>query len=268
MFDILDGAESFVHPEAMLAIAASGKAKEAEALAVIAEEIGCALDELDGDQSEHPLFSRVVGAWADVPAEERATGVAMDITLIHIASMSNLFAALGWVLVDLIAHPDELALIRSGDRALAEACCLESTRLAQRSIMARYVLAPVAFDVGEVTHDVSPGVTIATLLPLTNTSAGPGLDEWLPRRWRRRRMADTSQLAAIELVTVFGHGRHTCPAQPYSLAAMTATIDRLFGAFDFEAGWVAPPQPVRSQIGGVARSADPCPVTYRRRSTA
>ena len=31
-------------------------------------------------------------------------------TLIHVASMSNLFAALGWALVDLLEHPaDELA---------------------------------------------------------------------------------------------------------------------------------------------------------------
>jgi cytochrome P450 len=189
----------------------------------------------------------------------------MDIALIHIASMSNLFAALGWVLVDLIAHPEELAKIRAGDRALAEACCLESTRLAQRSIMARYVLAPVELDVGDTTHAVSPGVTIATLLSLTNTSAGPGLDAWRPSRWHKRRIAEPAALAASELVTVFGHGRHTCPAQPYSLSAMTTTINRLFGAFEFEAAWVTRPRPVRTQIGGVARAA-PCPVTYTPRS--
>ena len=77
------------------------------------------------------------------PADEGAArGVALDVALVHVASMSNLFAALGWMLIDLLGHPDELARVRAGDRARAEVCALESTRLAQRSIMARYVLAP------------------------------------------------------------------------------------------------------------------------------
>ena len=66
-----------------------------------------------------------------------------------------------------------------------------------------------------------PGATIATLLPLTNTSAAPGLDTWDPGHWNGRRLAGSSRLEAIELVTAFGHGRHTCPAQPFSLSAMT-----------------------------------------------
>ncbi len=264
-FDTLDGADSFVHPETMQAVAASGKSNEIIALKVIADELSCCLDELDGHESHHPLFSRVASAWDGVPPDERAIGVAMDIALIHIASMSNLFAALGWAIVDLMLHPAEQTAVRGGDGALAEMCCLESTRLSQRSIMARYVLAPVSLNVGDEEYQVSPGVTIATLLPLTNTSAGAGLEEWDPRRWNRRRLADSSALAAIELVTVFGHGRHTCPAQPYSLSAMTATVTRLFQEFAFDSDWTDRPPPVRSQIGGVARSADPCPITHRLR---
>jgi cytochrome P450 len=261
-FDTLDGAEAFVHPDAMARVARSGKSMEIAALATVTEEIGAVLDDLEGHEAQHPLFTRVASAWDDTPPEERTPGVAMDVALVHIASMSNLFAALGWALVDLLAHPDELERLRSGDRAWAERCSLESTRLAQRSIMARYVLKPVSLDTGDVTYAVAPGVTIATLLPLTNTSAGLGLDRWEPSRWNRRRLADTSSLAAVELVTVFGHGRHTCPAQPYSLATMTASIVRLLAAFDFEPGWVGRPQPVRAQIGGVARSAEACPMRY------
>jgi cytochrome P450 len=124
----------------------------------------------------------------------------------------------------------------------------------------------VSLDAGNSVHQVGSGVTIATLLPLTNTTAGPGLDRWHPSRWHRRRLADTSALAAVELVTVFGHGRHTCPAQPYSLSAMTTAVTRLLAAFDFEPGWVGRPHPVPAQIGGVARAAEPCPVRYHRRS--
>jgi cytochrome P450 len=264
-FDTLDGAESFVHPDAMARVARSGKSAEIAALATVTAEISAVLDDLKGHEAEHPLFARVAGAWDDAAPGDRTLGVAMDVALIHIASMSNLFAALGWALVDLLAHPDELAQVRSGDRAWAERCSLESTRLAQRSIMARYVLKPVSLDTGDVTHAVAPGVTIATLLPLTNTSAGPGLDIWDPSRWNRRRLADASALAAVELVTVFGHGRHTCPAQPYSLATMTASTVRLLEAFDLEPGWIDRPPPVRAQIGGVARSGESCPMRYSAR---
>ena len=52
-FDALDGSESFVHPDAMAAVAASGKAAEHAALAVVTAELGLALDELDGNESDH-----------------------------------------------------------------------------------------------------------------------------------------------------------------------------------------------------------------------
>ena len=264
-FDALDGSDSFVHPDAMAAVAAAGKADERAALAVITRELGLALAELPGAESDHALFTRVAAAWEDVAPEDRALGVALDVTLVHVASMSNLFAALGWMLIDLLTHPDELARVGGGDRARAEMCALESTRLAQRSIMARYVTEPVAIDTGDAVHEVGAGATIATLLPLTNTSAAPGLGSWDPDRWKRRRLADPSALAAIELVTVFGHGRHTCPAQPFSLATMTAAAARFSAAFDMEPTWLDEPHPVRAQIGGVARAAGPCPVRYRRR---
>ena len=264
-FDALDGSESFVHPDAMAHVTATAKAAEYEALAIITGELGDALRDLRGSEADHPLFARVAAAWADEPLEEARVGIARDVALIHIASMSNLFAALGWSLVDLLAHPDEAQRVRAGDQGLAEACALESIRLAQRSIMARFVIAPVTLNVGMTRHDVAPGVTVATLLPLTNASAAPGLELWDPSIWNRRRLADTSLLGAVELVTAFGHGRHTCPAQPFSLSAMTTAIRRLLVEFELSPRWVDRPVPVRAQIGGVARSAAPCPLHFVRR---
>ncbi len=264
-FDTLDGSDSFVHPDAMAAVTASGKAAERAALQQVGQLLGCAIDLLAGSEGDHPLFSRIVSAWADESGEAMRIGVAHDVVLLHIASMSNLFAALGWALVDLVDNPQAQPSVLGGDRARTEQCMLESIRLAQRSIMARYVLAPVEFSDGVTRYDVAPGITIATLLPLTNTTAAPGLDKWNPDRWNRRRLADGSGLAATELVTAFGHGRHTCPAQPFSLAAMTTAVIRLLSRFEFEPGWVGRPGPVPAQIGGVARAADPCPLTYRLR---
>ena len=266
-FDTLDGSESFVHPDAMAAVAESGKVAEIEALASVTRYIGQGLAELPGLEADHPLFARVVASWADEPAEVVAAGVAGDVALIHVASMSNLFAALGWALVDLLDHPSEMAAVIGGDRSITEACALESIRLAQCSIMARFVLSPVTFDVGDTVFEIERGTTIATLLPLTNRSSAPGYDVWDPTRWKGRRLADPSTLAAVELVTAFGHGRHSCPAQPFSLAAMSRSLNRLLTTYDFTSAWTDQPRPVRAQIGGVARAAVPCPLSYQRVGT-
>jgi len=62
------------------------------------------------------------------------------------------------------------------------------------------------------------------------------------------------------------HGRHSCPAQPFSLAAMTAASTHLLRAYQLTPRWTSHPQPVSAQIGGVARAADPCRVDYASRS--
>ena len=266
-FDQLDGSESFVHPDAMAHVAATGKAAERQALAVIVSQLGLGLEGAHhgGDDGAHTLFDRVVASWADAEPDAAATGICLDITLIHVASMSNLFAALGWHLFDLMEHPDEAEQVRDGATSLAEACALESTRLSQRSIMARYTLAPCTLELEDGPLRLPPGMTVATLLPLTNRSAAPGLDHWDPARWNRRRLRTPNGLPAPELVTVFGHGGHSCPARPFSLAAMTLTSKRLLSQFRWELCSPEHPEPVRAQIGGVARASRPCRARYRRR---
>ncbi len=265
-FDVLDGSDAFVHPDAMAAVAASGMRAERAALEEVAEVIEESLRQHDSTpEAGQGLFSRIVSAWATESPDVRSRGIAMDVTLIHVASMSNLMAALGWALVDLIVHPDQLRLVAGGDRDLAASCALESTRLAQRSIMARAVLEAVAFDTGAGVVDVPKGWTIATLLPLLNTSAAAGLKEWNPSRWHRHRLADAHALPSPMLVTAFGHGRHSCPAQPFSLAAMAMAMTRLLGRYDMRPEWTRYPRPVPAQIGGVARATNPCPVAYTTR---
>lgn len=265
-FDVLDGSDAFVHPDAMAAVAASDKRAERAALDDVADVVEDAVRKHDsGAVVDEGLFGRIVDAWASEPAGPRLRGIAMDVALIHVASMSNLMTALGWAIVDLLVHPEELRRVAAGDRDLAQRCALESTRLAQRSIMARTVLEPVIFDTGEGVVDVPRGWTIATLLPLLNTSVAPGLQTWDPNRWHRHRLADVGALASPMSVTAFGHGRHSCPAQPFSLSAMTMAMTRVLGRYDVTPGWDEYPTPVRAQIGGVARCARACPVEYVRR---
>jgi len=261
--DALDASEAFVHPDLMGEVARSDKARERDALAVATEELARTVDELDGARGDD-LFDRIVARWDDAPADERRVNAALDVVLVHLASMSNLFAGLGWTIVDLLARPDMAEQVRGGDRALAEACALESIRVHQRSIMLRQVLRPIELDDGTQRYAVEPGVTIATLLPLTNLSAAPGLDRWDPSHWNGRRLRDPSDLAAVELVTAFGHGRHPCPAQPFSLAAITRAVTDLLERYELVAE-LTEVRELPSQIGGVARAADPCPVRYTAR---
>src|ERR1700691_5666047 len=75
-FDQLDGSESFVHPDAMAQVAATEKAEERQALAVITSQLGLGLgqEQRRGQDEAHALFDRVVDAWADAAPAAAATG--------------------------------------------------------------------------------------------------------------------------------------------------------------------------------------------------
>jgi cytochrome P450 len=263
-FDELDGSTAFVHPEAMAAVAAGGKVAERAAMARVEELLAESVAARDAAPPQDDLFARIIARWDGEPEPARSVGIARDSLLVHLGSMSNLFAAAGWMLAQLATHPEVLGRVRAGEDGLLERCALESTRMGQRSIMLRAVLSPTTVADEHHTYSVPAGAQIATLLPLTNTSAAPGLDVYDPDRWARRRLRDEADLPARELVTTFGHGAHTCPAQPFSLAAMGASATRFFDAYEVEPRF-ADVEPLPVQIGGVARAAAPCVVTYRRR---
>jgi cytochrome P450 len=260
-FDVLDGAEAFVHPDAMAAVAASGKQAERAALEEVVDVVGARASDSHADG----LFGRIVDAWSSEPTTSLRRGVALDVALIHVASMSNLAAALGWALVDLLEHSAYAQRVRDREEDLARRCALESTRIAQRSIMLRAVLSPVCLDTGDASYEVPQGWFVATLLPLLNTTAAPDLAHWDPDRWTGHRLSDHSGLGSPMLVTAFGHGRHSCPAQPFSLAGMTAAVTFLLDRYELTPRWTTHPQPVPAQIGGVARAAGRCPVDFTHR---
>jgi len=264
--DRLDGSDAFVRPSAMAGVTAAGKRDERAALARIEGVLGDVLAGRAG-QSRGDFLDTITARWADAPAPERTRGIAGDVVLLHLASMSNLFAAMGWTIVHLLQHAAALARVAGGDDAFLRCCALESIRLAQRSIMMRAALTTVEVDDGTRTYRIDPDVVIATMLPLTNTSAAPGLERYDPERWAGRRLRDEASLPAKELVATFGHGRHTCPAQRFSLSAIARTVRCLVDAYELDARFgVVRPYP--DQIGGVARAAEHCPVEYRRRCAA
>jgi len=260
--DQLDGAEAFVHPERMGGVGSDDRRAERAALARFETTVG----ELLARRAPEGFVAEIVSRWSDVDEPEHTQGVARDIALLHTATMTNLFAALGWTLAQLVLDPD-LTARATGDRAQLERCALESIRLGQRSVMLRSVLREFTFDDGATAYRLAPGVKLATMLPLTNTTAAPGLETYDPERWSGRRLRDEAALPAAEMVTTFGHGAHRCPAQRFSMSAIVRTVGRLLATYDLAPEFAAV-TPLPGQIGGVGRAAAPCPIAYRRRGSA
>ena len=258
--ECLDGAEAFVHPERMAGSDAA-KTVEREALARIEPVVRERL-RAGGDNG---FLGEIASRWSDVGEAEQVRGVTGDVVLLHVATMTNLFAALGWTICLVLLDPAVHARVEAGaDRGLLDRCALEAVRIGQRSIMMRSVLQPCEIDDGRTTYRLPPGVLLATMLPLTNTTARAGFDRFDPDRWVGRKLRDEGLLGAKEVVTTFGHGGHRCPEQRFSLSAIGRAVERLATTFDLRAGFDSV-RAVPSQIGGVARAADPCPVAYARK---
>lgn len=265
LFDQLDSAASFVRPIELFRTRLTNKAAERRAMAGIERHIGEILAARSASGREHDDFlAQIERSYAEVPDAERAVQVARDVILIHLGAQSNLYAALAWTFVNLMLHPEYLEPIRDGDDALLERCANESIRLAQRSLTLREVLKPIELTDETQTYQLEPGVLVATMLSVTNTTAGPGLDSFDPNRYDGRRLARDVEVNGRERVSTFGHGRHSCPAQRFSISAIRIAIRRLLERYDFEPHFESA-EPRARQLGAVARAERACFVGYRRR---
>jgi cytochrome P450 len=265
LFDRLDSAESFVRPARAFVTFASRQSRERRAMRGIESVIAeiWAERQRAGDRRED-FLEQIHASFADVPAPERDARVARDIIVLHMGSQSNLYAALAWTFINVLRNPEHLTEILAGDDVLLERCANESIRLAQRSITLRQVIAPVDIDDGRRTYRVGPDVMVTTMLSVNNTTAAPGLGTYDPAHYEGRRLAPSVALPAKELVSTFGHGSHSCPAQRFAISAIRVSIRRLLEHYDFTPSFErAEPRP--RQLGGVARAAAPCMVTYRAR---
>src|SRR5262249_15539650 len=259
--DRLDGADAFVHPERMREVASKDKAAERAALGRVEDMVG----ELVAAGAAGDGFLREIAhRWHDSEEPQRTQGIARDVVLLHVATMTNLFAALGWTLTLLALHPDVLERVRTSDPGYLERCALEAIRIGQCSVILRTVMRDIEIDDGHARYRVERGVTIGTMLALTNTTSLPGLVAYDPDRWDGRRLRAEPDLAAREAVTTFGFGPHRCPAQRFSLSAITRVVRGLAARYDLKADFTTV-RPIPEQIGGVARAADPCPIAYSER---
>ncbi len=264
-FDVLDTADSFVRPAQAFRAWATGKRRERRAMAAIEEIFAGVLAERRRHGAKVGDFlDAVCDSFADLPEAERAVHVARDLMVIQMGAQSNLYAALGWTLVNLLLHPKHLGPVLGGDDTLLEQCANESIRLAQSSITLRQVLQPLEIRDAQRAYRLSPGVFLTTMLPVNNRCAAPGLERFDPAHYEGRKLAASVELPCREMVSTFGHGRHSCPAQRFSITAIRIAVRRLLERYELRPLFENAEAP-RRQIGGVARSARPCRVEYRRR---
>src|SRR5262249_25101320 len=128
----------------------------------------------------------------------------------------------------------------------------------------RQVLSPLTLVLEAATYTLAPGVMLTTMLSVNNVCAAPGLAQFDPRHYEGRRLAKDVPLPARELVSTFGHGIHSCPAQRFSISAIRIAVRRLVERYDLQPRFTTA-APLPRQIGGVARAARPCVVAYARR---
>lgn len=268
-FDRLDSADSFVRPHTLFWSRATGRFAERRAMRAIEGEMEAVLAERRArGAAPDDFLARIEASWSDVDdRHERAVGVARDLMMIQMGAQSNLYAAMAWTLVQLLAHPPLLARVLEGDDELLERSALEAIRVAQRSITLRKVLVPLRVDDGRRAYTLEPGVLLATMLSVTNVSAARDLHRFDPDHYQGRRLVDRDDLAARELVSTFGHGRHSCPAQRFSLHAIRIALRRLLDRYALEPEY-REARPSARQLGAVARADAPCRVRYRRRDAA
>jgi cytochrome P450 len=269
--DALDSSESFVNPHRAVQTVLTGKKQEKAALkaleSIYAEILAARTPLPDAPESGRPedLFDRIRRTWSDTDSPAREVGIARDVVLVHMGSMSNLFAASSWTMIQLLERPELIAAIVAGDDALLERSAHEAIRLRQRSIVLRRALEDFEFQDGAQVYKIPAGVFLATTMAVTNPTSLPGLDRFDPANFDGARFVRRNELAAPELVSTFGHGRHSCPAMRFSMTTIQTVVGTLFREFEFEPRY-SDPQPLRRQIGGVARADRPCRVRYRRKS--
>ncbi len=263
--EALDASESFVHPHKALYAMATRKRRERRAMHAIEEIFAEMLHEGSFQtKDDTDLFARVCASWADVPSPEREIGIARDVIVVQMGSQSNLFAAMAWTLIYALEHPAVIEKIRNDGDAVLDSFSHEAIRMSQRSIVMRRAVAPIEIHDGHRTYHIAPGTLVTTMLSVTNRSAAEGLERFDARNYRGATFTRAKELPARELVTTYGHAKHTCPAHRFSTSAIQHAVGEIFRRYDLTAQFDEP-HPLRRQIGGVARADRPCVVRYARR---
>ena len=273
-FDVLSQETAFVSPTQTFETIKSGKAREKQAAAELYELIPQILAEHDANPDRVYSAGDFLREYFSGQEHEQVK-VLNNIINANQGFLSNLYAAIAWVLVRLAADPGLAARVLaeaqesqgkfSGELysveglnslVLLEQVLLESVRLAQRSLTLRKVMQPVDFDTGDGSYRVQPGVYITTMLSVTN-SQGPELSRFDPGHYPGGKPGPELLAFGKESVSTFGHGKHACPAQRFSQHMCKIVVVKILRRFQLKARFEEVPEPSSRQMGGVSRPEAP-----------
>ena len=284
-FDVLDQESAFVAPTEILDTITSDKAKEREAIEQLKAQL-LALWQARQKLAEQPedTFTFLYQNFGDSSGDELHRKVAHNLINTNQGFLSNLYAALAWVVVQLLSHKavmdraqQEIAATREKyganwyedlaalkEMTYMEQVLMESVRIAQRSITLRKVLQPVTLNDGKQEYTVNPGCYITTLLSVTNSQA-PGMQHFDPDHYSGNKLV--AEVPGKHTISTFGHGRHACPAQTFSHMMCKVVIGRMLEQFELTPEFAGEiPRPDIRQMGGVARPALSTAVCFHSRA--
>ena len=110
LFEKLDPEEAFVHPARIFVTLATRRAGERRALAQVQEILTGIWRERERlGAREGDMLEALHELYRDLPEAARFEHVARDVIILHLASQSNLYAAISWTLVNLLLHPQRQA---------------------------------------------------------------------------------------------------------------------------------------------------------------
>ncbi len=282
-FDVIGQESAFVNPGAALATIKSNKAREKAAVA----EIGALLEQIVDAHDRSPdrapaTVDFLRGHFAVAAPAERWRKTVHNMINLNQGFLSNLYAAIAWVIVRLLQHPATMAAVQAEIEAtrsqygaafatsiealngmtVLEQVMMESVRMAQRSLTLRKVIEPIEFDDGNQIYTVQPGVYVATMLSVTNVQSAD-LALFAPaQHYQRNQLAAALTPAGKETVSTFGHGKHACPAQRFSHHMCKIVVSKLLARFELTPLFTDP-QPSAQQMGGVARPDEPVMIGLR-----
>lgn len=283
-FDVMSQENAFVNPQATLNTLVSDKAEERKALAELHALIGQLVDQRQAsgiwpEDNLSFLYQRFSGE------DETVTRRKLSHNLVNANQgfLSNLYAAIAWVLINAARYPQYAAQMRAelettqkdygadfytqqkalDSMTFFEQMLMESTRMAQRSLTLRKVMKVIDFDCGDQVYTLQPGVYIATMLSVGNTRH-PALQAFDPNHYEGRRLKAEYIAEGKETVSTFGHGRHACPAQKFSHNMCKVVLSGLLERFDFSEP-TGDLEPSRQQMGGVSRTAGGTRLTFSLR---
>ncbi|HSB97237.1 MAG TPA: cytochrome P450 [Spongiibacteraceae bacterium] len=271
-FDVIGQESAFVNPQQTLETIKSNKAREKAAVADIKELLKQIIDEHDNNpHKEYAAADFLREHFSAASPDDRARKLAHNIINTNQGFLSNLYAAIAWVIVRLLQHADVLAQVKAeiatvraqyGENfyssvealnalIILEQVMMESVRLAQRSLTLRKVVTPVEFNDGQQKYTVQPGVYIATMLSVTNIQSDE-LARFDPAHFQKNQIVNALAAAGKETISTFGHGKHACPAQKFSHHMCKIVVSKILANFDLVAEF-NDPQPSARQMGGVSR---------------